>query len=373
MCGSRKIICSLLLLSALEIGLGVSSIALGAVGICRARPNYKPQQGDASPMTLFSACCICGLIGGILSFQFIRALAKRPQVHQPLHLVAMTLACLGVACSTLATWLTCRLAGTEQQRMFLEREHSMHHSHEMTEKQELPESSSNGLPLIPLNGSASTMLNSPGSDITDRTLVDTPYSCLVVETHRRHIALSPLYLRKKKTGIQEQLNAELLKYSESLNGVPLAYDDIKVVGQHGDIHDDSELIHMNIEAVFVIFQPRRGQKLSGVINKVGVSHVGCLVHGCFNAAVPRPAQVTQEAWLQAGLGVGHALEFQVSQLDADTAGVLLIRGRLDKHRTRNLAEVCGAGGWSLQRYQPHERRKRTKTRNVIGPGFFGDG
>lgn len=45
-------------------------------------------------------------------------------------------------------------------------------------------------------------------------LVDAPYSCLVVESHQRHVALSPMYLRKKKTGIQEQLNAELLKYSE---------------------------------------------------------------------------------------------------------------------------------------------------------------
>ncbi|XP_035286859.1 transmembrane protein 196 isoform X2 [Anguilla rostrata] len=181
MCSSRKIICSLLVLSVLKIGLGVSSIALGAVGICRMRPKYKPQQGDASPvwsgvsfllcgicgvlcakrrtgliMTLFSACCICGLIGGILNFQFVRALVKRPQTHRPLQVVAMTLACLGVACSTLSTWLTCRLAGSEQQRMFIEREHSLHHSHEMSEK-ELPETSSNGLPPIPHNGNASPL------------------------------------------------------------------------------------------------------------------------------------------------------------------------------------------------------------------------
>ncbi|KAJ8335097.1 hypothetical protein SKAU_G00407360 [Synaphobranchus kaupii] len=50
MCSSRKIICSLLVLSVLEIGLGVSSIALGAVGISRVRAEYKTQQGDASPV-----------------------------------------------------------------------------------------------------------------------------------------------------------------------------------------------------------------------------------------------------------------------------------------------------------------------------------
>ncbi|XP_076611242.1 transmembrane protein 196 isoform X1 [Chaetodon auriga] len=119
MCSSRKILWSLLLLSVVEVGLGVASIVLGAVGISWVRGQHKPQQGDASPvwsglcflvcgmcgvlcarkrtgliMILFSACCICGLIGGILNFQFVRALNKRPDPMHSIHLAAMTLACL---------------------------------------------------------------------------------------------------------------------------------------------------------------------------------------------------------------------------------------------------------------------------------------
>lgn len=45
-------------------------------------------------------------------------------------------------------------------------------------------------------------------------LVNSRYSCLVVGPHRRHIALSPRYLNRKRTGIREQLDAELLRYSE---------------------------------------------------------------------------------------------------------------------------------------------------------------
>lgn len=45
-------------------------------------------------------------------------------------------------------------------------------------------------------------------------LVSAPYSCLVLDTHKRHIALSPMYLKKKRTGIQDELNTELLRYSE---------------------------------------------------------------------------------------------------------------------------------------------------------------
>uniref|UniRef100_A0A8C9RIN4 Transmembrane protein 196 n=1 Tax=Scleropages formosus TaxID=113540 RepID=A0A8C9RIN4_SCLFO len=179
MCTSRKIIWSLLLLSLVEIGLGVSSIALGAVGVRRAQAEHKTRQGDASPvwsgvcflicglcgvlcakkrtgliMILFSACCICGLIGGILNFQFVRALVKRSGTSHSLHLATMCLACLGISSCTLSTWLTCRLASSEQQRMFLEREHSLHHSHEMTDK-EIPDNSSNGIPQISYNGRTS--------------------------------------------------------------------------------------------------------------------------------------------------------------------------------------------------------------------------
>ncbi|XP_028820351.1 transmembrane protein 196-like isoform X2 [Denticeps clupeoides] len=173
MCSSRKIIWSLLVLSVLEVGLGVASVALGAVGVSRVPAGQKTQQGDASPffvcglcgmlcarkrsgpvMILFSACCICGLISGILNFQFVRALVRRPGSPRPLHVAAMSLACLGISSCTLSTWLTCRLASSEQQRMFLEREHSLHHSHEMAEKEVL-DNSSNGIPQISYSGSIS--------------------------------------------------------------------------------------------------------------------------------------------------------------------------------------------------------------------------
>lgn len=56
MCSSRKILWSLLLLSVVEVGVGVASVVLGAVGISWARGHYKPQQGDASPV--WSGLCV---------------------------------------------------------------------------------------------------------------------------------------------------------------------------------------------------------------------------------------------------------------------------------------------------------------------------
>ncbi|XP_041514328.1 DNA-directed RNA polymerase I subunit RPA43 [Microtus oregoni] len=160
-------------------------------------------------------------------------------------------------------------------------------------------------------------------------LVSSRYSCLVAGPHRRHIALSPRYLSRKRTGIREQLDAELLRYSESLLGVPIAYDNIRVVGELGDIYDDQGHIHLNIEADFVIFCPEPGQKLMGTVNKVSSSHIGCLVHGCFNASIPKPEQMSYEEWQTLQINVGDELEFDVFRLDSDSAGVFCIRGKLN--------------------------------------------
>uniref|UniRef100_A0A8C2TKZ8 DNA-directed RNA polymerase subunit n=1 Tax=Coturnix japonica TaxID=93934 RepID=A0A8C2TKZ8_COTJA len=162
-------------------------------------------------------------------------------------------------------------------------------------------------------------------------LVCRRYSCLVVATHRRHIALPPRFLGRKRTGIRAQLDAELLRYSESLQGVPLAYDNVKVVGELGDIRDDQGFIHLNVEADFVIFCPTKGKKM-GVINKVAPSHIGCLIHGCFNASIPKPEHMSAAEWKELGFKSGDELKFQVVHLDSDAAGVFFIRGKLTKTR-----------------------------------------
>ncbi|NWQ78256.1 RPA43 polymerase, partial [Columbina picui] len=160
------------------------------------------------------------------------------------------------------------------------------------------------------------------------------YSCLVVAPHRRHVALAPRYLGRKRSGIRAQLDAELLRYSESFQGVPVAYDNIKVVGELGDIYDDQGFVHLNIEADFVIFSPKKGKRLVGVINKVAPSHIGCLIHGCFNASIPKPEQMSIIQWQELGLKIGDELKFRVLHLESDAAGVFFIRGELTKSSMR---------------------------------------
>ncbi|NXX88718.1 RPA43 polymerase, partial [Centropus bengalensis] len=72
----------------------------------------------------------------------------------------------------------------------------------------------------------------------------------------------------------------------------------------------------------------------GVINKVAPSHIGCLIHGCFNASIPKPEQMSVGQWQELGLKIGDELKFKVLHLDSDAAGVFFIRGELTKSRMR---------------------------------------
>ncbi|XP_078094616.1 DNA-directed RNA polymerase I subunit RPA43 [Mustelus asterias] len=204
------------------------------------------------------------------------------------------------------------------------------------------------------------------------SLIPSPYSCLVLDTCRRHIALSPLYLKRQKSGIERQLRTELHRFSESLQGVPIAFDKVKLIGELGDIYDDQGYIHLNIEANFVIFRPKIGQKLVGIVNKVAPSHLGCLVHGCFNASIPKPHQANG-TWPDFAVTVGDSLKFEVLQLDADVAGVLCIRGRLSK-KYRVQAANGVASEELLEKnseepdYEMVRKKKKKKGEKCIGEG-----
>ncbi|CAM9328849.1 unnamed protein product [Lampetra fluviatilis] len=155
-----------------------------------------------------------------------------------------------------------------------------------------------------------------------------PDSSLVSESCVRHLALFPRHLGRLRSGIGEQLDAELLRYSESLKGVPLAYDNMKLLSGLGDLIDDQGYIHMDVQADFVVFRPNPGDILKGVVNKLGSAHVGCLVHGCFNASLACPRDEPGVPWRGAGLFPGDTVRFTVTHVDSDWAGVLLVRGSL---------------------------------------------
>ncbi|KGL73027.1 DNA-directed RNA polymerase I subunit RPA43, partial [Tinamus guttatus] len=161
----------------------------------------------------------------------------------------------------------------------------------------------------------------------------------------------------------------------SLQGVPVAYDNIKVVGELGDIYDDQGFIHLNIEADFIIFSPKKGKKLVGVINKVAPSHIGCLIHGCFNASIPKPEQMSVVQWQELGLKIGDELKFEVLHLDSDAAGVFFIRGGLTKNslkRKRSETVTDGANGGEIQKPECEENGLINSGGEIVSEEPLGD-
>ena len=54
-------------------------------------------------------------------------------------------------------------------------------------------------------------------------------------------------------------------------------------------------MHFRISASFLVFSPEIDEVLVGVVSKVSPDHVGCVVHGLFNASIAKD-QFPMNSW-----------------------------------------------------------------------------
>ena len=76
-----------------------------------------------------------------------------------------------------------------------------------------------------------------------------------------------------------------MQYNETLKGVILCFDSIRLVDPYGHIISDSPYVHCKVIANALVFQPRQGMLLKAQINKIGSNHIGMLFVGVFNGSV----------------------------------------------------------------------------------------
>lgn len=172
------------------------------------------------------------------------------------------------------------------------------------------------------------------------------YSCFKLQTSVLHLALPPKYIGDIRTGVKEQLSSELKLYSEKLDGVVIAFDNVKVLQPVGTIMDSQPWIHIDVQADFVIFKPIRGSVLKGTVNKLGSDHIGCLVHNCFNASIPKPFG-SQLNW-QSEFDIDQELTFEVTGIHTHN-GIVSIRGKLHNYNSQNHRENLSAEDVSLSK------------------------
>lgn len=159
-----------------------------------------------------------------------------------------------------------------------------------------------------------------------RRKCDENHSCFVRVESVEHICLAPSFLGRLKAGVQEQLNTRLMKYSDQLQCVPVAYEGLQLMRRHGTVVEEQPFIHFDIRVNFIVFKPVIGSTLVGVVNKIGLDHIGCLVHGSFNASIARPRDRNGFSFRE--LEMGSEFEFRVVGFEA-VNGVVLISGAID--------------------------------------------
>ncbi|XP_022083551.1 DNA-directed RNA polymerase I subunit RPA43-like [Acanthaster planci] len=153
-------------------------------------------------------------------------------------------------------------------------------------------------------------------------LAKEPHSGCTLASAQRHIALSPRYIGRLRTGVGEILDAELGRFSESLQGVLLAYGNLKLLQSSGVIVDDSPFIHFDVKFDAVVFNPKIGRLLKCVVNEQAADHVGCLAHDWFNVSLLASRRELSDQKLEPG----YVILVQVERLRA-LNGMLAVEGR----------------------------------------------
>ena len=104
------------------------------------------------------------------------------------------------------------------------------------------------------------------------------------------ISLLPSAMGNVQKSVHTSMQTMLLKYSDSLGGVLLSFDSIKIDkkkndGPYGNILNEMPHMHFFITCNVLVFNPSIGKSLTGVVNETFPSHVGVLVHELFNVMI----------------------------------------------------------------------------------------
>ncbi|XP_046860096.1 DNA-directed RNA polymerase I subunit RPA43-like isoform X2 [Xenia sp. Carnegie-2017] len=179
-------------------------------------------------------------------------------------------------------------------------------------------------------------------DFTEAKLkCEEKHSCFVEIERQEHISLSPFYIGRINLGVQEQIEKKIRqwKYLEEYGGVIVAYENIKLLERLATIDDESPLIHFDIKISYIIFKPELGKKLVGIVNKISNSHVGCLVHGRFNASLKKSDLYQNDRIENKTFNIGTQFVFRICDINT-VGGLLSIAGCVKEKDKKYIRLTC---------------------------------
>lgn len=152
-------------------------------------------------------------------------------------------------------------------------------------------------------------------------------------TMELNVSLLPSALANVKANIEDSLRAFLLKYSDGVQGILLAFDNVELLGK-GTIFNELPHIHYKVSVDAVVFSPSVGCQLQGVVTEASYpSHLSMTVLNYFNASIAAQEMsqagftFEEDAWSYNGtpLVKGDAVPF-VCQKMYESGGIISIAG-----------------------------------------------
>tara|TARA_R110002050_G_scaffold262974_1_gene403260 strand:- start:655 stop:1395 length:741 start_codon:yes stop_codon:yes gene_type:complete len=107
----------------------------------------------------------------------------------------------------------------------------------------------------------------------------------------------PSQLSDIERGYAEFMESYVLKFVPSLQGAVVSFKDVEASSELGRIMNDQPEIHVDLKASFLVFSPKPGEELTGIVSNIGYDHVGVVICEKFNATI------TAEDILSTGLYV----------------------------------------------------------------------
>jgi DNA-directed RNA polymerase I subunit RPA43 len=99
------------------------------------------------------------------------------------------------------------------------------------------------------------------------------------------ISLLPRDLADIQGALHASIRKILLRFSEGIGGVLLSFEKVKILSR-GEILNELPHIHYVVSLGGLVFSPKQGQTLTGVIYECFHSHISLVLFGYFNASVP---------------------------------------------------------------------------------------
>lgn len=93
---------------------------------------------------------------------------------------------------------------------------------------------------------------------------------------------------------KDHLDPLLMSYYEPLDGVVIAYDNIRFESDKARIAAESPFAHVWVTVDFLVWKPKKGDVLQGWVNLQSASHVGLLVENTWNVSIPK--EKIPESW-----------------------------------------------------------------------------